>query len=152
ISGLELCILRPAVVYGAGDINGLMPRIVCGRVYQHLDEKMKLLGTPDLAISTVHVEDVVKAIWMAKDMAPGSVYNVADSAHFTVGDMNDLLAEVFGIKTGFVSGIMNGLARKAFSMAVNQAFSMAVNQGFSMAVNHIFLSLSLSMPSAWLST
>jgi nucleoside-diphosphate-sugar epimerase len=55
-------ILRPAIVYGPGDITGLMPRLVCGYVYRKLGEETKLLWTGDLAINTVHVSDVVKVI------------------------------------------------------------------------------------------
>ena len=63
IEGLNLVILRPAVVYGIGATMGLVPRIVCGRIYQHINEEMKFLWAKDLKINTVHVTDVVRAMW-----------------------------------------------------------------------------------------
>lgn len=51
-------ILRPAIVYGAGDWSGLTPRVVCAVAYSALKEKMSFLWTDSLQINTVHVDDV----------------------------------------------------------------------------------------------
>jgi hypothetical protein len=39
------------------------PRIVIAALYKHLNEKMKLLWTPTMKMNTVHVSDVVAAMW-----------------------------------------------------------------------------------------
>ena len=60
---LPLIILRVANVYGKGDVRGVMPRIVTAAAYQVLGEPMNFLWGADLKINTVHVDDVVNAIW-----------------------------------------------------------------------------------------
>ena len=60
---LPLIILRVANVYGKGDVRGVMPRIVTAAAYQVLGEAMNFLWGADLKINTVHVDDVVNALW-----------------------------------------------------------------------------------------
>lgn len=61
------------------------PRLICGRVYKHLDKKMEFLWTGDLSINTVHVEDVSRAIWHTANWYVNNgkqgtvVFNLADS-------------------------------------------------------------------------
>lgn len=43
--------------------SNIAPRLIIGAVYKHLKEEMKLLWTKDLKINTVHVRDVVRALW-----------------------------------------------------------------------------------------
>ena len=64
-AGLQWVILRPAIVYGMGDLTGLTPRISCAAVYKKLGEKMKFLWGKELKLSTVHVHDVCTAMWIA---------------------------------------------------------------------------------------
>lgn len=48
-------------------------------MYKQLGEKMKLLWTKDLKMNTVHVRDVVRALWHLKDAGPpGEIYNLVD--------------------------------------------------------------------------
>jgi dTDP-D-glucose 4,6-dehydratase len=55
------------------------PRLICGAVYKHLDEKMKFLWGADLRLNTVHVNDVCKALWHVATKCPvGSIFNLAD--------------------------------------------------------------------------
>ena len=55
------------------------PRLIIGAVYKQLAEKMKLLWTKDLRMNTVHVRDVVRALWHLRDAGPpGEVYNLVD--------------------------------------------------------------------------
>ena len=42
IDGLPLVVLRLATVYGNGDVNGLMPRVVIAAAYKQLGETMKV--------------------------------------------------------------------------------------------------------------
>lgn len=115
IAGLNIIIVRPAYVYGPGDINSLSPRIICGAVYQHLGEKMKFLWSDDLKINTVHVRDVTKALWIISQKgALGAVYNLADKADLDQGKFNKVLEKIFKIETGFLGSVMSNLAKVNF--------------------------------------
>lgn len=112
IDGLNLIIVRPAIVYGEGDLAGIMPRIIIGAVYKHLDEKMKLLWSGDLRMNTVHVEDVCKAlVHLCEKGKKGDVYNLADSNDTSQEKMNKYLEEMFSIKTGFWGTAASTLAK-----------------------------------------
>ena len=72
--GLPWVILRPAIIYGPGDTAGLMPRAVIASTYKRMkDEKMEFLWGAELKLNTVHVFDVVRAIFTAaKKLEAGS--------------------------------------------------------------------------------
>lgn len=109
---LNYIIVRPAIVYGPGDQNGLLPRIICGSTYTHTKTQMKLLWTADLRINTVHVSDVVKAtILLLQKGKVGDTYNLADKADLSQGKLNKLLEKLFGIKTGFLGSTLSNLAK-----------------------------------------
>jgi len=112
ISGLKLNIVRPAVVYGPGDVSGVAPRLICGAVYKHLGEKMKFLWSADLRLNTVHVGDVCKALWHIATTCPvGQIYNLSDKGDTTAGKINKHLETIFGIKTGFLGGVVSNMAK-----------------------------------------
>ncbi|KAF9407821.1 hypothetical protein BGZ94_002553, partial [Podila epigama] len=107
---LNLVILRPAIVYGIGSMSGLTPRLICGRVYKQLEEQMDFLWGGDLKINTVHVNDVVRAVWHTANWYVSSdnsnpsdpvVFNLADDNDTTQEAVNTHIREIFGIKTGF---------------------------------------------------
>jgi nucleoside-diphosphate-sugar epimerase len=112
MAGLNLSIVRPAVIYGAGDVSGISPRLICGAVYKHLDEKMKFLWGADLRINTVHVNDVCKALWHVATKCPvGSIFNLADKGDTSQGSINKFLETIFGIKTGFLGSVVSNMAK-----------------------------------------
>eukprot|EP00047_Mylnosiga_fluctuans_P005095 m.238396 g.238396 ORF g.238396 m.238396 type:complete len:370 (-) comp13297_c0_seq1:99-1208(-) len=122
IPGLQYNILRPAIVYGPGDVQGLMPRLIIGAVYKHLGETMKLLWTAKLRLNTVHVTDVVAAMWHVATTAPGGiVFNLADSADTTQGSVTDMISTLFGIKSDYHGQILSNLARLNMKDAVEDA-------------------------------
>jgi nucleoside-diphosphate-sugar epimerase len=111
IDGLNLIIIRPVTIYGPGDLTGLTPRLITAAVYKSLGEKMEFLWDKDLKCNTVHVDDVVRAIWhLARNGKPGSVYNLADSNESNQGNMCPILESMFGIKTGFLGNMKSKLA------------------------------------------
>jgi len=111
INGLNLVIVRPATIYGPGDMTGLTPRLITAAVYKSLGEKMEFLWDKDLACNTVHVSDVVAALWhLATRGKPGTVYNLADSAGSTQGSLCPILESLFGIKTSFLGNIKSKVA------------------------------------------
>jgi len=121
IAGLNLVIVRPATVYGPGDINGLSPRIICGAVYKHLGEKMKFLWDEKLKINTVHVRDVCKALWhLSQKGQLGAIYNLADKNDTDQGNFNDLLAKIFGIDIGYQGMIISNLAKVNFKAVTEE--------------------------------
>merc|ERR1711991_427873 len=117
-SGLNVSILRPAIVYGPGDTSGLAPRIIIGAVYKKLGEKQKNLWTKDLGLNTVHVEDVCSAMWAAREFDNGSIYNLADKSETDQGSVNELLEQMLGIKTGFLGSLVSNMAKAVSLKAV----------------------------------
>jgi len=112
IAGLNLIVVRPAIVYGQGDISGLSPRIITAAVYKHINEKMKFLWDEKLKINTVHVQDVCKALWLlAQKGQLGGIYNLADKSDTDQGDFNKILEKIFGIETGFIGSMVSNLAK-----------------------------------------
>lgn len=111
ISGLKVVIVRPALIYGPGDITGITPRIICGAVYKQLNETMEFLWDKELKMNTVHVEDVCIAInhLLTKGNA-GDIYNLADTGNTDQGTINAILEKIYGIKTGFMGNMKSKLA------------------------------------------
>ncbi|KAG0356481.1 hypothetical protein BC939DRAFT_183218 [Gamsiella multidivaricata] len=117
--GLNLVILRPAVVYGIGAMGGLTPRLICGRVYQHTKEKMEFLWTEDLRLNTVHVEDVIRAVWHTANWYVSSdnpnhgapvIFNLADENDTNQEAINTHIRSIFGIETGFKGAVFSSVA------------------------------------------
>lgn len=65
IEGLNLMILRFANVYGPYTKGFLGTGLCLARVYQELAKEMKWLWDKNLMTNTVHVNDVVRALWTA---------------------------------------------------------------------------------------
>jgi len=109
---LDHVVLRPAVVYGPGDTYGIAPRVIVGAVYKHLDEKLKNLWTADLQLNTVHVLDVCNAMWFAATkLKNGAIYNLVDKNDTDQGKINDILTDLFKIKTGFYGKVLSSGAK-----------------------------------------
>ena len=98
VEGLDAVVLRPAFVYGIGDVSGLMPRIVCAASYQQMGETMKFLWDKTMRINTVHVDDVCRALFhVTSDRIPrGAVYNLADKNDTDQAKVNTVLGTLFG--------------------------------------------------------
>ncbi|KAI8819668.1 uncharacterized protein EV422DRAFT_588472 [Fimicolochytrium jonesii] len=122
IPGLNLVIVRPALVYGPGDVYGITPRLIMGAVYRQLGEKMELLWTKDLRMNTVHVTDAVRGIWHVTGttaekggrtgpVASPEIYNLADHNETDQGKVNELIKALFGIDTGFQGTMISQFAK-----------------------------------------
>jgi len=112
MSGLHWNIVRPAIVYGPGDNSGISPRLICGAVYKHLNEKMKFLWSANLKMNTVHVNDVCKGLWHIATKCPEKeIYNLCDKNDTTQGAVNTHLEKIFGIKTGFMGDMVSQVAK-----------------------------------------
>lgn len=112
-AGLNHIIVRPAIIYGPGDALGITPRLITGAIYKKTGEKMEMLWTKDLKTNTVHVRDVAKALWfLTNNGNNGQIFNLADENDTDQGKVNELLEQIYGIKTGFVGQIMSSIAAK----------------------------------------
>ncbi|KAI8393355.1 uncharacterized protein BYT42DRAFT_550737 [Radiomyces spectabilis] len=118
IQGLNLVILRPAIVYGTGTTMGLTPRLIIGRIYKQLDEKMKLLWSKDLKLNTVHVLDVARACWHVArwyiENAPHAelpIFNLSDKQNTDQETINGFLTQIFGIRTGYHSSFISAFTK-----------------------------------------
>jgi len=106
VSGLDFIIVRPAIVYGPGDVLGLTPRLMTGAVYKETGKKMKTLYTKDMQTNTVHVKDVAAAIvFLTNHGKSGDIYNLVDKHDTDQGKLNALLEKVYGIETQFLGPV-----------------------------------------------
>ncbi|XP_034235426.1 uncharacterized protein LOC117641845 [Thrips palmi] len=122
ICGLNYCVLRPAIVYGIGDRQGIAPRLVIGAVYKHLDEVMKLLWTADLHLNTIHVKDLCRAIWMVatRDDTKGKTFNVVDDGDTTQGLISNLISEIFGINHDYYGHALSMMCKVDMGSVVEE--------------------------------
>lgn len=113
LEGLNYVIVRPAIIYGIADRRGLTPRLIIGAVYKQMGEKMKLLWTKDLKMSTVHVIDVCRALWhLASHGDSGDVFNLADKSDTTQGSISNFVCEIFGIEHDYFGTMLSNMARE----------------------------------------
>jgi len=125
IPGLNLVIVRPCIVYGPGDIGGIMPRIITGAVYKQLGEEMEFLWEKDLRINTVHVRDVAAALWhLTTHGNSGDIFNLADSSDTSQGSIGKFLEQIFGVKTSF----MGNLKSKMFTAVAMKVVAETANE------------------------
>eukprot|EP00999_Lentomonas_sp_LEN2_P002748 NODE_619_length_1323_cov_113.327759_g580_i0.p1 GENE.NODE_619_length_1323_cov_113.327759_g580_i0~~NODE_619_length_1323_cov_113.327759_g580_i0.p1 ORF type:complete len:400 (+),score=111.75 NODE_619_length_1323_cov_113.327759_g580_i0:109-1200(+) len=112
IDGLNYCIVRPAIVYGISDVQGIAPRLIIGAVYKQLGEEMKFLWSKDLRINTVHVNDVVKALLhLCEKGEQGEIYNLADKGDTNQETIAAHCRTMYGIKTGYQGSIISNFAK-----------------------------------------
>lgn len=105
-------IIRPAIVYGPGDRNGITPRLVVGGIYKHCKEMMKLPWTADIRTHTVHVHDLVRAVYfLAQNGKHGQIYNVVDEGETTQGDVSSIVSEIFDINHDYWGSTFTTLAK-----------------------------------------
>jgi len=116
LQGLDYVIIRPAIVYGVGDMLGLTPRLIAGAIYKEKGKgKMKLTWDKTLRINTVHVKDLAEIIYLAMLKGEkGAVFNASDSGDTSQGSMAELLLELFGVKTEYAGKTLCSMANTKF--------------------------------------
>ncbi|XP_076322769.1 uncharacterized protein LOC143231878 isoform X3 [Tachypleus tridentatus] len=121
IPDLNYVVLRPAIVYGIGDKQGITPRLIVGAVYKYLGEMMKLLWTKDLKMNTVHVMDLCRAIWHVFTSGDnGEIYNVVDKGDTTQGKVSSIISEIFNINHDYWGSAMSTLAKTDMKSLVEE--------------------------------
>lgn len=122
VEGLNYVIVRPGIVYGFGDKQGLTPRLIIGAVYKQLGEKMKLLWSKDLKMNTVHVDDVCRALWhLTSKGGNGEVYNIVDKSETTQGLISELVSELLSINHDYHGTIISNFARLNMTDIVDES-------------------------------
>ncbi|XP_017769344.1 PREDICTED: uncharacterized protein LOC108557368 [Nicrophorus vespilloides] len=110
-SRTKCTILRPALVYGRGDRQGLTSRAMVAAIYKFLNEPMKFLWDSDIRVNTVHVDDLCRAIWYVcgREEAVGQIYNVVDQAGSTQGSLASMLSEIFKVKVSYYGNLVSSV-------------------------------------------
>ncbi|HEY8040297.1 MAG TPA: NAD(P)-dependent oxidoreductase [Polyangiaceae bacterium] len=131
--GIELVIVRPTIVYGPGDRNGMLDKMaamVRAGTY-------RVVGTGENVLHHTHVDDIVEGIWLAvtRPEAGGDHFILAGPETTTLARLSELVARAVGrpLPKGRVP---SGLAR-----AVATVVDVAANRGLAFAsreppVNH----------------
>ena len=95
IDGLNLVILRLAHVYGPYTSAWLGTQLCMARTYKDLGQEMKWLWDKDLRTNTVHVDDVVSAMWTAvgwyakgAPKRPPPTFNIVDKGNTCLFTLN----------------------------------------------------------------
>lgn len=122
IEGLNYVVVRPAIIYGVGDRQGLTPRLIIGAVYKQLGEAMKLLWTKDLKMNTVHVVDVCRALWhLTTHGDSGEVYNLVDKSESTQGTISEIVSQIFGIEHDYFGSVLSNMAKLNMATTVEDS-------------------------------
>ena len=122
IKGLAYVIARVPIVYGPGDVRGIMSRIVCAAVYESSKEKMSFLWGEDLRMHTVHAQDAAAGIWhLVCNAEVGQIYNIVDDGDTSQGSFNKNLEAVFKISTSFYGTMLSTIAKLKLEELVDRA-------------------------------
>jgi len=108
IPNFPYVIVRPAMIYGPGDTRGLAPRLCIAAVFKKTGEKLEYPNWfESTKINTVHVEDVVRAIWYIAELKTtnGQIFNLADKNDTDQLKLNPILENIFKIQTGHLGVI-----------------------------------------------
>ncbi|KAJ1853870.1 hypothetical protein GGH12_004655 [Coemansia sp. RSA 1822] len=113
-----LVILRPALCYGPGDRQHVVPMLISAQISRATNQPMPILWDKDLRVSTVHVSDVARACvqsaqWIAQQ-GPKShfVFNLADPGDTTNAKLAHAVAQLFGVKPSFQNSAFNFIAKR----------------------------------------
>jgi len=91
--GLEIVILRPAVVYGPGDTKGMMLKLL------QLVKKGKfhIIGTGKNVIPLVHVDDLVDAFISAQKAKNGSLSEIIGPENLSFEKITEIISNSFAV-------------------------------------------------------
>lgn len=120
--GLAYTIIRPTIIYGAGDRNGMMDKLAAAlRSHRYL-----VVGSGYNVLHHTHVDDVVRGIFTlaASERARNEDFIVAGPETVTLQRLSELVAHAVGAKVPRVH-VPLGFAR-----AVATAIDLAAYRGF----------------------
>jgi len=104
--GLETMALRPAWLWGAGDLS-----VLPGLTQEVLDGGLGIVGRGERLLATTHVDNLAQAVLRA-GLAPdarGGVYHVVDAEMVLAGDFLGDVARALGGETRSLGGIRRAM-------------------------------------------
>jgi nucleoside-diphosphate-sugar epimerase len=131
--GLELVIVRPTIVYGPGDRNGMLDKMAAMiRMGAY-----RIVGDGENVLHHTHVDDIVEGAWLAAThaAAAGEHFILAGPETITLGELSALVARAVGRELP-KRHVPAGLAR-----AVATVIDLAADRGVTLGgreppVNH----------------
>lgn len=113
MDGLNLVILRAAIVYGPYDFYGeMILRISGALIYKALGEKMRVMWDGGLKTNTVNVYDLSRAlIYSIAKCNKGDIFNLVDDNDSDQNKIHQILREVFKIQIECVGSVRSYLMR-----------------------------------------
>ncbi|KAJ1939104.1 hypothetical protein FBU59_004232 [Linderina macrospora] len=130
IPGLPLAILRPALCYGPGDRQNVVPMLIMAQISKVEGEKMDVLWDKALRVNTVHVDDVamaaLKVAQWHKGKADTIVFNLSDPGDTTNSQLAKCVGKLFDIELSFQNAAINFIVKRLrtaeLTEEVNQSF------------------------------
>ncbi len=91
---IELCIVRPTIVYGPGDRNGMLDKMAA----MIRAGTYRVVGPGDNVLHHTHVDDVVEGVWRASTRAEGAGehFILAGPETTTLADLSAIVARSVG--------------------------------------------------------
>jgi nucleoside-diphosphate-sugar epimerase len=131
--GVDLCIVRPTIVYGPGDRNGMLDKMAA----MIRTGTYRVVGPGDNVLHHTYVDDIVEGVWLAAmhAQAAGDHFILAGPETTTLGGLSELVAGAVG-RSLPKRHVPTGIAR-----AVATAVDIAAYRGIAFAareppVNH----------------
>ena len=95
-TGADIVILRPFNFWGPGQsVEKFIPRLI----QQGLNkEDLTIYGDGEQSRDYVYIEDVSKAIWLAKDLPTGTICNVATQITIKINTVAKIIADYYKVK------------------------------------------------------
>jgi nucleoside-diphosphate-sugar epimerase len=92
--GVELCIVRPTIIYGPGDRNGMLDKMAS----MIRTSTYRIVGSGDNVLHHTYVDDVVEGVWLAAThpAAAGDHFILAGPETTTLRALSELVAQAVG--------------------------------------------------------
>lgn len=92
--GIELSIVRPTIVYGPGDRNGMLDKMAA----MMRASTYRIVGPGDNVLHHTYVDDIVEGIWLAAmhERAAGDHFILAGPETTTLAGLSELVAGAVG--------------------------------------------------------
>jgi nucleoside-diphosphate-sugar epimerase len=92
--GLDLCIVRPTIVYGPGDRNGMLDKMAS----MIRSSTYRIVGSGDNVLHHTYVDDIVEGVWLAATHAgaAGEHFILAGPETTTLEALSELVARAVG--------------------------------------------------------
>ena len=121
-AGVELCIVRPTIVYGPGDRGGMLDKMaamISAGTY-------RVVGSGDNVLHHTHVDDVVEGVWLAATRPEGANdhFILAGPETITLAALSELVARALRRQ------LPRARVPSVFARAVATVVDVAADRGF----------------------